>query len=298
MDEARDPAADDARPTVSFEFFPPRSDKAREELDKTARRLAGLGPEFMTVTYGAGGSTTDPTLQAVLHIERSIGVPAASHLTYVSTPIWQVASYAQSLCDNGISRVVALRGDPPAGRPPDRYGGAGFFHSTPAFIASLKTVWKFDVSVAAYPETHPDTPNPEGEIEMLARKADAGASRAITQFFFDNGLYYRFLDATEAAGVDIPIVPGILPVLDFHKMLGFAARCGATIPAAMRARFGTVTKEDARKIGEDFLLEQIDDLKRHGVRHFHIFTLNEAGMSEHACRDLGLGRPGAREVAA
>lgn len=181
----------DTSVSLSFEFFPPRTDKARENLARSAERLAKLHPAFMTVTYGAGGTTTDPTLNAVLSIQGATGVPTASHLTYVSTPIFQVATYAQALKDNGISHVVALRGDPPPGKPGDRHGGAGFYHSTPAFVASLNKAWGFDISVSAYPEKHPDTPSAEGGIEMLARKEDAGAKRAITQFFFDNDLYFR-----------------------------------------------------------------------------------------------------------
>ena len=279
--------------TVSFEFFPPRSEKAREQLDETATRLARLRPAFMTVTYGAGGTTTDPTLRAVLHLHRELKVPTASHLTYVSTPIYQVATYAEALKQAGISRVVALRGDPPPGKPGDRYGGAGFYRSTPAFIASLSKVFGFDISVSAYPEKHPDTPSPEGDVDMLARKQDAGARRAITQFFFDNDIYFRFLDEAHDAGVDIPIVPGVLPILDFDKMKGFAARCGASVPVWLEERFaGVATAEGRRALAEELLLEQVRKLIKGGARHIHVFTLNEAGMSERLCSELRLGTGG------
>ena len=271
--------------TLSFEFFPPRTDKARDTLFAAAARLAKLGPAFMTVTYGAGGTTSDPTLNAVLAIQKATGVPVASHLTYVSTPIFQVATYAQSLKDNGITHVIALRGDPPPGKPGDRHGGAGFYHSTPAFVASLNKAWGFDISVSAYPEKHPDTPSAEGDIEMLARKEDAGAKRAITQFFFDNDIYFRFLDEADQAGVQIPVVPGVLPIMDFEKMKGFAARCGASVPGWLHKRFaGVASPEESRKIALDVLATQVEGLLASGVKHVHVFTLNDAGMTEELCR--------------
>ncbi len=276
--------------SVSFEFFPPRSDKARVALSETAERLAKLGPAFMTVTYGAGGTTTDPTLNAVLDIQARTGVPTASHLTYVSTPIYQVATYAESLKAAGIGHVVALRGDPPPGKPGDRHGGAGFYHSTPAFVASLNKVWGFDISVSAYPEKHPDTPTAEGDIEMLARKQDAGAKRAITQFFFDNDIFFRFREDADDVGVTIPVVPGVLPVMDFAKMTGFAARCGASVPGWLHERFASVTDPlEARKVASAVLAEQVEGLIAGGCQHIHVFTLNDAGMTEDLCRRLGLG---------
>ena len=280
------------RAAVSFEFFPPRSEKARVALDHAVGQLAPLGPKFMTVTYGAGGTTTDPTLQAVLKIQRETGIQTASHLTFVSTPIWDVATYAARLKEEGVGHVVALRGDPPAGKPADKYGGPGFFRSSPAFIASLKTAWGFDISISAYPEKHPDAPSSEGDIDMLARKADAGASRAITQFFFDNDTYFRFLDEADDAGVRIPIVPGVLPVLDFAKMTNFAARCGANVPSWMAERFAGVTDPvESRKIGLDIFIKQIDGLLAEGVDQIHIFTLNEADYVVAACAALPLGVP-------
>ena len=278
--------------SVSFEFFPPRNDKAREQLVRTAARLAKLGPDFMTVTYGAGGTTTDPTLNAVLAIQGATGVPTASHLTYVSTPIFQIATYAESLKANGVTHVVALRGDPPPGKPGDRHGGAGFYHSTPAFVASLNRVWGFDISVSAYPEKHPDTPSAEGGIEMLARKEDAGAKRAITQFFFDNDIFFRFLDEAAAEGVAIPVVPGVLPIMDFEKMKGFAARCGANVPGWLHERYaGVPSPEEAKRISLDVFTRQIEGLIAGGAKHIHIFTLNDAEMTEAVCRTLCLGSP-------
>ena len=278
--------------TVSFEFFPPRTPKAEQDLAEVSLRLAALGPDFMTVTYGAGGTTADPTLKAVLSIAEQTGVPMASHITFVSTPIWEVATYAQKLRDAGIDRVVALRGDPPKDRPADRYGGPGFFRSSPAFVASLKTAWGFDISVSAYPETHPDTPTAEGDIDMLARKADAGASRALTQFFFDNDLYYRYLDAADDEGIAIPIHPGVLPILDFAKMQGFAARCGASVPKWLIDKFAAFEKpEDQRRVSEEVFLAQVEDLLANGVAHIHVFTLNEVSFSELLCRSFPLGRP-------
>ncbi len=279
------------RVPVSFEFFPPRSERAREQLDATVESLAALGPDFMTVTYGAGGTTTAPTLEAVMRIA-ALGVPVASHLTFVSTPIWEVARYAGQLRDAGIGHVVALRGDPPPGKPGDRYGGAGFFHSSPAFVASLKQAWGFDISVSAYPEKHPDASSSEGDIEMLARKEDAGASRAITQFFFDNEIYYRFRDEADAIGIDMPIVPGLLPILDFAKMTGFAARCGASVPGWLAEKFAGTAEGDARKLAEELLVKQAEDLIANGVPRLHVFTLNEAAMSAAVFNSVGAPRGG------
>ena len=281
--------------SVSFEFFPPRTDKARVALGETADRLAKLGPAFMTVTYGAGGTTSDPTLNAVLDIQSRTGVPTASHLTYVSTPIYQVATYAESLKAAGVRHVVALRGDPPPGKPGDRHGGAGFYHSTPAFVASLNKVWGFDISVSAYPEKHPDTPTAEGDIEMLARKQDAGAQRAITQFFFDNDIFFKFRDEADDVGVTIPVVPGVLPIMDFVKMTGFAARCGASVPGWLAERFaGVASPEEARKIASDVLAKQVEGLIAGGCKQIHVFTLNDAAMTEELCRGVGLGAGAAR----
>jgi methylenetetrahydrofolate reductase (NADPH) len=267
------------RVPISFEFFPPRSERARETLEATVALLAPLEPLFMTVTYGAGGTTSAPTLDAVIRMSRT-GIPIASHLTFVSTPIWEVARYAGQLRDAGIDHVVALRGDPPPGKPGDRYGGAGFFHSSPAFVASLKQAWGFDISVSAYPEKHPDAQSTEGDIEMLANKEDAGASRAITQFFFDNDIYYRFRDDAAAAGVAMPIVPGLLPIMDFTKMTGFAARCGASVPSWLHDKFSGVAEGDARKVAEEVLVAQAADLVANGVPQLHVFTLNEAAMTK------------------
>jgi methylenetetrahydrofolate reductase (NADPH) len=268
----------DSRVPISFEFFPPRSEAARLKLDATVAALTPLSPTFMTVTYGAGGTTSAPTLEAVMRIAET-GVPVASHLTFVSTPIWEVARYAGQLKDAGIGHVVALRGDPPPGRPGDKYGGAGFFHSSPAFVASLKTAWNFDITVSAYPEKHPDALSSDGDIEMLANKQDAGASRAITQFFFDNEIYYRFLDEAAAIGVDMPIIPGLLPIMDIAKMQGFAARCGASVPDWLIARFDGVSAEDAHKVATELLVTQAQDLIAHGVPQLHLFTLNEVPMT-------------------
>jgi methylenetetrahydrofolate reductase (NADPH) len=283
------------RVPISFEFFPPRSDAARVKFDATVAALTALDPLFMTVTYGAGGTTTAPTLDAVTRIAAT-GIPVASHLTFVSTPIWEVARYAGQLRDAGITHVVALRGDPPPGKPGDRYGGAGFFHSSPAFVASLKTAWGFDISVSAYPEKHPDALSSDGDIEMLAKKQDAGASRAITQFFFDNDVYYRFRDEAAAIGVDMPIIPGLLPILDFAKMQNFAARCGASVPAWLIERLEGVPTSDAIRIAEDLLVSQAEDLIAHGVPQLHVFTLNEVPLTSAVFN--AVGAPNSRSKAA
>lgn len=287
---------DVSKPTVSFEFFPPRSEKARTKLDGAMRDLVAFAPRFVTVTYGAGGTTSAGTLDTVIHLSKTYALATASHLTFVATPIWDVTTYARALQDNGISRVVALRGDPPKGRTRDLYGGAGFFRSTPAFITAIRQIGDFEISVAAYPEKHPDAPSLDADIDMLALKCESGASRAITQFFFDNEVYYRFRDKVARRGIMVPIVPGILPILNFEKMLGFAKMCGARVPTSLHARFdGLASAADRRRAGEEVLCGQLDDLAANGVTEFHIFTLNEAGLTARACRHLGLSDGGDRK---
>ena len=278
--------------SVSFEFFPARSDEARAKLRKTVRELSKFSPKFLTVTYGAGGSTYDGTYDTVVDIHQDTGIDTASHLTFVATPAWRLATLARKLTQAGITRVVALRGDAPKGRAPDLYGGPGFFRSTPAFIAFLKQTGAFDISVAAYPEKHPDAPSLEADLDMLAHKCEAGADRAITQFFFENEDYYRFRDLAHVRGINVPIVPGILPIVDFSKMVSFAARCRASVPDRLAARFEQAAPNDHGRIAVEVLSEQLSDLAAHGVAHFHIFTLNQTELTVAACHALGLSGAG------
>ncbi len=281
---------------VSFEFFPPRSEKARARLDAAMERLKHYGPRFVTVTYGAGGSTSAGTLEAVVHLSRTFGIETASHLTFVATPMWEVTTYARRLRENGIRHVVALRGDPPKGGRRDLYGGAGFFRSTPAFITAIRQIGDFEISVAAYPEKHPDAPTLEADIDMLALKCESGASRAITQFFFDNDLYWRFLERVRARGIAVPVVPGILPVLDYDKMRQFARMCGATVPAAMASRFEALEQpEDRLKLAGELVCEQVSALAQGGVTAYHFFTLNDARLPALACDCLGLDKAQGRQ---
>ncbi|MEE9588221.1 MAG: methylenetetrahydrofolate reductase [Hyphomicrobiaceae bacterium] len=284
--------------TVSFEFFPARSPEAQSRLRDTARQLKPFSPAFLTVTYGAGGSTYDGTFDTVVDLYRDSGIDTASHLTFVATPAWKLATFARKLKQAGVGRVIALRGDAPKGRAPDLYGGPGFFRSTPAFISFLKQTGDFEISVAAYPEKHPDAPSLEADLDMLAHKCGAGADRAITQFFFNNDDYYRFLDLAQKRGITAPIVPGILPILDFEKMTSFAARCRASVPQSLADRFEGADSADHLKVAAEVICEQVRDLAENGVEHFHIFTLNQAGMTIKACEALGLNGAGDQGSAA
>ncbi len=278
-----------SKTTVSFEFFPARSVETRVKLRKIALVLSQFSPKFLTVTYGAGGSTYGGTYDTVVDLYQHTGIPTASHLTFVATPAWKLATLARTLSQAGVTRVVALRGDAPKGRAPDLYGGPGFFRSTPAFIAFLKQAGAFDISVAAYPEKHPDAPSLEADLDMLAHKCEAGADRAITQFFFENEDFYRFLDLAQKRGIHVPIVPGILPIVDFSKMVSFAERCRARVPEKLATRFERAPPSDHGRISVEILGEQLSDLAAHGVDQFHIFTLNQIELTAAACDALGLG---------
>ncbi len=223
--------------SVSFEFFPPKSADMETSLWEAISRLAPLEPSFVSVTYGAGGSTRERTHATVARIVRQTRLQPAAHLTCVGASREDIDAVIRAYASAGVRHIVALRGDPPGGldtpyvAPPDGY------QSTADLVAAIKTIGDFEVSVATYPEKHPQSPNLLHDIETLKRKVDAGADRAITQFFFDNAVYFRFLDIAAAAGIDIPIVPGIVPVQNFKQTAGFAMRAGAGVPAWLAERF-------------------------------------------------------------
>ncbi|HAI31873.1 MAG TPA: methylenetetrahydrofolate reductase [NAD(P)H], partial [Thalassospira sp.] len=221
---------------VSFEFFPPKTEKMEETMWRSIRRLAPLNPSFVSVTYGAGGTTRGRTHGSVTRIQGETGIPAAAHLTCVGHTKEEIDQIARSYWNEGIRSIVALRGDlPDAGDTYEPTPG-GYAYAVD-LVAGLKEIADFDISVSAYPETHPDAPSADFEIEYLKRKIDAGANRAITQFFFDNETYLRFRDKCVAAGIDAPIVPGILPVTNFGSLLKFADMCGASVPQRLHWRF-------------------------------------------------------------
>jgi methylenetetrahydrofolate reductase (NADPH) len=279
---------------VSFEFFPPNDAAMEQTLWASIQRLAPLKPRFVSVTYGADGSTRERTHNVVTRIQHETALTCAAHLTCVGAARADVLAVARRYWEAGVRHIVALRGDPPAGSAqyvphPDGYAYAA------DLVAGLKAIADFEISVAAYPETHPEARSAQADIDNLRRKLDAGAARAITQFFFDTDLYLRFRDRCAAAGITAPIVPGILPITRFPQMLKFAARCGASVPAAVRERFdGLEDDAETRKlVAAAFAIEQVARLRHAGVDEFHFYTLNRAELAVAICHVLGVRPPAA-----
>jgi methylenetetrahydrofolate reductase (NADPH) len=276
------------KPTFSFELFPPKTENGETALMQEVPVLAALKPDFLTVTFGAGGSGRSGTLDLVTRIQAATKIPTAAHLTYICLTKGELKDFTDQLWSKGIHKIVALRGDLPAGWTPPDYAEGRHYRYTDEFVRALCAERDFDVSVAAYPEKHPDAPDLASDIDALKKKCDAGAARAITQFFFDNASYYRFLELAAKAGIDTPIYPGILPIMNFEKAVSFAERCGAHIPDHIRAKFAGLNDNDAAKAAHDLLVAQVQDLKAQGVAHFHFYTLNKAALSRAACLASGL----------
>ncbi len=273
-------------PTFSFEFFPPKTEELAEKLWPEVTKLMSLNPKYMTVTYGAGGSTKEGTVSALRHIIAMTKIPMASHLTFLSTTKADLDDYIARLWDAGVKHIIALRGDLPKGTSFDDFTGDEYYDYTSNFITALKSKHDFEISVGAYPEKHPDAPDLNADIAALKLKCDAGADRAITQFFFENDVYYRFVEQCEKAGITTPICPGLLPVHDFKGMCGFAKKCEASVPAWMHDKFAHLSGEDARKAGLELLVSQTEDLKKNGIDHIHFYTMNKADMTTQAVQAL------------
>lgn len=271
----------------SFEFFPPRDGAMEARLWETVRKLAPLDPDFVSVTYGADGSTRERTHEIVTRIHRDTGLVSAPHLTCVGASRGEVLDIARAYHAAGIRHIVALRGDPPKGAAGYRSHPDGFAYAAD-LVAGLKSVADFEISVAAYPEVHPEAPSAAADLENLKRKVDAGASRAITQFFFEADTFLRFRDRAVAAGIDVPIVPGILPITRFPQMLKFADACGAKVPAWLQERFvGLDDDADTRAmIAASVAIDLVETLRRHGVSDFHFYTLNRAELVYAICHCL------------
>ncbi|WP_255704516.1 MULTISPECIES: methylenetetrahydrofolate reductase [NAD(P)H] [Erythrobacter] len=274
---------------VSFEFFPPKNDKMNETLWHSVETLAPLGPRFASVTYGAGGSTRERTHQQVVRIQKEAHIPAAAHLTCVEATREQVDEVARHYWDEGIRHIVALRGDPPDGASKYTPHPGGYANAV-ELIAGLKKVADFEISVAAYPEVHPDSPDAQADIDNLKAKFDAGATRAITQFFFDPQCFFEFRDKAAAAGIAGEIVPGIMPVLSFAAVQRMSGLCGTAIPHWMEGLFdGLDDRPEARKlVSATIAAELCRRLYAGGVRQFHFYTLNRAELSYAICHMLGL----------
>jgi methylenetetrahydrofolate reductase (NADPH) len=274
---------------VSFEFFPPADAAMEATLWKSLQRLAPLAPDFVSVTYGADGSTRERTHNVVSRIQTETHLTGAPHLTCVGASREEILDIARGYWDEGIRHLVALRGDPPHGQGHYSPHPDGFAFAS-ELVAGLAALAPFDISVAAYPEVHPEAPSAAADLDNLKRKIDAGASRAITQFFYDSEIFLRFRDRCAAAGVHAPIVPGILPITRFPQVLRFARICGASIPQWLHERFAGLDEDEEtrRLIAASVAIEQVEALTRHGVREFHFYTLNRAELSYAICHALGL----------
>ena len=276
-------------PVVSFELFPPNDAAMAETLWATVERLKPLRPRFISVTYGADGSTRERTHDIVSRIQQDPLLLGAPHLTCVGAPKGEILDIARRYWAMGVRHIVALRGDPPAGSTKYVPHPEGFAYASD-LVAGLRQVADFDISVAAYPEKHPEATSLAADIVALKAKQDAGASRAITQFFFDTGHFLRFRDACVAAGVTLPLVPGILPITRFPQLTRFAARCGASVPDWLAERFeGLEDDADTRRlISASVAIEQVQTLQREGVEDFHFYTLNRADQTFAICHALGV----------
>jgi methylenetetrahydrofolate reductase (NADPH) len=286
------------RIAVSFEFFPPKDEGMEKILWESVERLKPLAPDFVSVTYGAGGSTRERTHATVKRILAETPLTPAAHLTCVAATCAEIDSIVRAYHAAGVRHIVALRGDSIDG-PGTRYTPhPGGYRNAADLVGGIKRIADLEVSVSAYPEKHPDSPTVEADIDMLKAKVDAGATRAITQFFFENDLYFRYLDRVRARGIDIPIVPGIVPVQNFKAITGFAARCGASVPVWLAERFHGLDHDPATRklIAAAVAAEQVIDLFDRGVTSFHFYTMNRADLVYAICHLLGL-RPAVEQAA-
>jgi methylenetetrahydrofolate reductase (NADPH) len=274
---------------VSFEFFPPKNEKMEQTLWESVQTLAPLGPRFVSVTYGAGGSTRERTHATVARIARETSIPAAAHLTCVEATRGEIDDVARAYWEAGVRHIVALRGDMPTPGDPFASHPDGYTNAAD-LVAGLKKVAPFEISVAAYPESHPDSPNRAADLDNLWRKIDAGADRAITQFFFSPDSFFRFRDQAAAMGIHAEIVPGILPVSNVAQTRKFAGMCGANIPGWMDRLFEGLDDLPAARqlVAATVAAELCGQLYQGGVRHFHFYTLNRAELSYAICHLLGL----------
>ena len=274
---------------VSFEFFPPKTDKMAETLWQSIEMLAPLRPRFVSVTYGAGGSTRERTHATVERLVRETSLPPAAHLTCVGASRGEIDDIARSYWEAGVRHIVALRGDPPEPGQPYAPHAQGYANAA-ELVAGLKKVAPFEISVAAYPEVHPDSDCPDSDLDNLIAKIDAGADRAISQFFFSADNFFRFRDRVAARGVDIEIVPGILPVSNVAQTRKFAGQCGAAIPDWMDRLFEGLDDLPAARslVAATIASELCGQLYAGGVRQFHFYTLNRAELAYAICHLLGV----------
>jgi methylenetetrahydrofolate reductase (NADH) len=288
------PADDRSRALfVSFEFFPPKTEKMEQTLWQSVERLKPLGPSFVSVTYGAGGSTRERTHATLLRILAETELRPAAHLTCVGATTAEVDAVVEAYTRAGIRHIVALRGDPIGGAGTAYEPYPGGYANAAELTAAIARRGDFEISVAAYPEKHPESPSVAADIDMLKRKVDSGATRAITQFFFENDVFERYVERVRAAGIAIPIVPGIVPVHNFKQVSSFAERCGASMPQWLAARFEGLDEDPTTRqlVAAAVAAEQVLDLVNRGVSDFHFYTMNRAELVYATCHLLGM-RPG------
>lgn len=284
---------------VSFEFFPPKTEAMQQKLWASVQKLAPLAPDFVSVTYGAGGSTRERTHETVSRIVRETSLPVAAHLTCVAATKAEVDTVLREYWTEGVRHIVALRGDPPGG-PGERYiAHPGGYANAAELAAGARKIADFEVSVGCYPEKHPDSASIAADIDMLKAKIDAGATRAITQFFYDNDVYYRYLDRVRAAGITIPIAPGVMPITNFAGLRKMADTCGATVPGRLVKLFQNLDKDPGTRqlIAATVAAEQCLALAERGVKHFHFYTLNRDDLAYALCMMLGVRPKPAKKAA-
>ncbi|GIX10494.1 MAG: methylenetetrahydrofolate reductase [Elioraea sp.] len=282
-------AQDLPAPQLSFEFFPPKTEALEQQLWACIRRLEPLAPRFVSVTYGAGGSTRERTHATVTRLLAETTLTPAAHLTCVGASRAEVDAVARAYWEAGIRHIVALRGDPPAGAAGYQPHPEGYAYAAD-LVAGLRRIGDFEISVAAYPETHPAAASPQADLDNLKRKIDAGATRAITQYFFDTDVYLRFLDRCLAAGLTVPLVPGILPVTNFAQVVKFSAICGASVPGWLARLFEGLDAdpETRRMVAVVVAAEQVRRLQAAGVDEFHFYTLNRPDLVYAIAHILGV----------
>lgn len=277
-------------PRVSFEFFPPKTPEAEASLWKTVERLAPLNPEFVSVTYGADGSTRERTHQVIESILTKTELKPVPHLTCVGAPRDEIDAIADDYWSMGVRQIVALRGDPEGGAEADYQPHPNGYAYASDLVEGLLAKHPFELFVAAYPETHPQAISADTDLDNLKRKVDAGGHRAITQFFFDNAIFLRFRDRVAAANINVELIPGILPVTNFNTLVRFADACGASIPATLKTLFEGLDEDPSTRqlIAAHAAVSQAEDLGREGVDDFHFYTLNRADLSFAVCHALGV----------
>ena len=287
------PARAPQRLEVSFEFSPPKSEAAERTLWETVQRLTPLKPRFFSVTYGAGGSTRQRTHETVARLKKETGIEAAAHLTCVAATRPEIDAIARSYWDAGIRHIVALRGDPPGGMGAKYAPHPGGYASAADLVAGLRRIADFEISVACYPEKHPDSRDIEADLQNLKRKVDAGATRCITQFFFEGDDFLRFRDRAARIGINVPIVPGIMPVSNFPGLLTMAGVCGSKVPAWLAQLFEGLDEdmETRRMIAATVAGDLCRRLQAEGVEQFHFYTLNRAELTYAICHAIGVRPP-------